>query len=35
LLAGLRFKLIDQLSLNVEFGLWDAPFVGGNIGYFF
>jgi hypothetical protein len=35
LLAGLRFKLIDQLSLNVELGLWDAPFVGANIGYFF
>jgi hypothetical protein len=35
LLAGIRFKLIDQLSLNVEVGIRDLPFVGLNIGYFF
>ncbi len=35
LLVGIRFKLIDQLSLNVEVGIRDLPFVGANIGYFF
>jgi hypothetical protein len=35
LLVGLRFKLIDQLSLSVELGIRDVPFVGANIGYFF
>jgi hypothetical protein len=35
LLAGVRFKLIDQLILNVEIGIRDLPFVGVNIGYFF
>lgn len=35
LLAGVRFKLIDQLSLNIEVGIRDLPFVGANIGYFF
>jgi hypothetical protein len=36
LLAGLRFKIVDQLSINVEAG-WRMPafFVGGGIGYFF
>jgi hypothetical protein len=36
LLVGLRFKLVDQLSLNIEGG-WRFPsfFVGGGIGYFF
>ena len=35
LLVGVRFKLIDQLSLSVELGIRDVPFVGANIGYFF
>jgi hypothetical protein len=35
LLVGLRFKLIDQLSLSVELGIRDVPFVGANVGYFF
>jgi len=35
LLVGIRFKLIDQISLNVEFGIRDIPFVGANVGYFF
>ena len=36
LLLGLRFKIVDQLSLNIEAG-WRFPafFVGGGIGYFF
>ena len=36
LLLGLRFKIVDQLSLNIEAG-WRFPafFAGGGIGYFF
>jgi hypothetical protein len=36
LLAGLRFKIIDQLSFNIEGG-YRVPsfFVGGSLGYFF
>src|SRR5262249_18129026 len=35
LLAGVRFKLIDQLSLNIEVGTRALPCAGANIGYFF
>jgi hypothetical protein len=36
LLLGFRFKIVDQLSLNIEAG-WRFPafFAGGGIGYFF
>jgi len=36
LMAGLRFKLVDQLSLQVELG-WRFPafFAGAGVGYFF
>lgn len=36
LLAGLRFKIVDQLSLQVEVG-WRFPafFAGAGLGYFF
>jgi hypothetical protein len=35
LLIGMRFKLVEQLSLNLEVGFRDVFFVGGGIGYFF
>lgn len=36
LLVGLRFKLVEQLSINIETGFrFPAFFVGGGIGYFF
>jgi hypothetical protein len=35
LLLGLRIKLHDEVSLNVEAGFRDVFFVGGGIGYFF
>ncbi len=36
LLLGLRFKLVDELSLNIETGFrFPAFFVGGSVGYFF
>jgi|RhiMethySRZTD1v2_1073278.scaffolds.fasta_scaffold32654_5 hypothetical protein len=36
LLAGFRFKIVDQLSLNIEAGFrFPAFFAGGGIGYFF
>jgi hypothetical protein len=35
LLAGLRFKLGDQVSLNLEMGFRDVFFAGGSVGYFF
>jgi hypothetical protein len=36
LMLGFRFKIVDQLSLNIEAG-WRFPafFAGGGIGYFF
>jgi hypothetical protein len=36
LLMGFRFKIVDQLSVNIEGG-WRLPafFIGGGIGYFF
>jgi hypothetical protein len=36
LLVGLRFKIVDELSLNIEAG-YRLPsfFVGGGLGYFF
>lgn len=35
LLLGLRFKLKDMLSLNVEVGFRDVFFTGVSLGYFF
>jgi hypothetical protein len=35
LLLGLRFKIADQLGVNIEAGFRDVFFVGGGIGYFF
>jgi len=35
LIAGLRFKVVDQLSLNIELGFRDVFFTGASLGYFF